>query len=92
MLSEGCLHIQSEDGNSTYAAIWPFEFGVSVQGSSVSILDEKGQVVAQVGDQIRVGGGEVRIMPQEEFERNHLGTFQGSGLYWLVTEVITTTP
>ena len=89
VLSEGCLRIQN-DGTS-HAAIWPFEFDVNVRGDSVDILDED-EVVTRVGDQIEVGGGEVRIMSQEEFDRTYLGALQCSGPYWLVTEVIETTP
>lgn len=93
VLSERCLYLQNEDGNPTDAAIWPFEFSLTVEGDSIQILNIDKEVVARVGDQVLIGGGEVPSMSQEEFDRNYLGTFQCSGPYWLVGEVIeATTP
>ncbi len=91
-LREGCLYIQDDDTTSSHAAVWPLEFSLTVEGDSSQILNRDKEVVAQVGDQVLVGGGEVRIMSQEEFDRNYLGTLQCSGPYWLVTEVVETTP
>jgi hypothetical protein len=83
-LTEGCLRIQSSYGEESYAAIWPFEFSFSKNGGNVHILNGEGQVVAQVGDQIRVSGGEIPGLSEEEFEENFIGTFECSGRYWIV--------
>lgn len=82
-LSKGCLSIQSADGGTSYTAIWPLEFDFNTGSGSVNILNGDDQVVARVGDQIRVSGGEARLSP-EEFEENVIGTAQCSELYWRV--------
>ena len=84
ILDEGCLSIQSVDGGARYAAIWPFEFDFSAESGNVEILNGDDQIVARVGNQLRVSGGELPNMSQEEFEQNYLGAFQCSGPYWLV--------
>lgn len=92
VLSERCLHLQNEDGKLTHTAIWPFEFSLTEAGGSVQILSGDKEVVAQVGDQVLVGGGEIPPRSQEEFEQSFLGPFQCSGPYWLVTEVVEAMP
>lgn len=85
VLSERCLYLQSEDGNLTHAAIWPFEFSLTGEGGSVQILNEDKAVVAQVGNQIRVSGGEVPQLPLEDFEENFIGTAtQCTAPYWRI--------
>ena len=92
VLSERCLYIQGEDVDSSHAAIWPLEFSLTVQNDSIQILNEDKEVVARVGDQVLVGGGEIPPLSQEEFEQRFLRPFQCAGSYWLVTEVVETTP
>ncbi len=84
VLSKACLRIQSSDGGAGYTALWPFEFSLAVQSGNVQILNGNKNVVAQVGDQIRVSGGEANISP-EEFEENVIGTAtQCTAPYWRV--------
>lgn len=83
-LTGGCLRIEENYGEESYAAIWPFEFSFEVQNGDVEILNGEGQVVAQVGDQIRVSGGEIPSLSKETFDENFIGAFQCSGRYWIV--------
>ena len=84
-LSKACLYIQSESLNASYAAIWPFNFGVAVQNGDVQILNAGGEVVARVGDQIRLSGGEVRQFSPEEFDASFSGDpTPCTAPYWLV--------
>lgn len=83
-LTKGCLRIESGYGEQSHVAIWPFEFGFRESGGSVHILNGEGQVVAQIGDRIRGGGGEIPRLSEEELEENFIGTFQCSGRYWVV--------
>jgi len=57
VLTNGCLRIEANYGEESYAAIWPFEFSFESRSGDVDILDGKGQVVAQVGDYVQVSGG-----------------------------------
>jgi len=56
-LEEGCLRVQSLDGRSL-VPIWPPEFTLRVEGDRVLVIDGEGQVVAQAGEEVYMGGGD----------------------------------
>jgi hypothetical protein len=39
--------------------VWPFGFAARQDGDRLALLNESGEVVAHVGDQVRMGGGQV---------------------------------
>lgn len=54
-----CLYLQAESDGRKLLLIWPpgiFSWWAS--GETIQILDQAGQVVAQVGDRVMIGGGE----------------------------------
>lgn len=93
VLTEGCLRIQiGENKEDAYTTIWPFEFALNVQSGSVSILNGEGHVVASVGDEVLVSGGELPFLSRQEFLDNFSGPYLCPNPYWLVgyeTEVLT---
>ena len=69
-------------------AIWPYGYSVNVEDGEIQVLDESSQVVAHVGDSIKVGGGETT---KEVVEENYIGESlpdDCEGPYWLVSEVV----
>ena len=57
---EGCLRIGRRGGAAGDVVVWPHDHSVEVDASGeVRIREGKGRVVAKVGDDVRVGGGEV---------------------------------
>jgi hypothetical protein len=56
-LEEGCLRVQSLDGRSL-TPIWPPEFTLRVEGDRVLVIDGEGQVAAQAGEEVYMGGGD----------------------------------
>lgn len=81
-LKEACLYINHDGSN--YAAVWPYSYSSSKDGEGVTILNAERQVVAQVGDTIRVGGGAVPHPTDEVFAQNYIADAQCSGNYWIV--------
>jgi hypothetical protein len=70
-----------------YLIIWPYGYSVNVEDGEIQILDESGQVVARVGDFIKVGGGETAKVAVEE---NYIGESLPDDCeypYWLVFKV-----
>lgn len=91
VLTNGCLRVQ--DVRTSYAVIWPFAFDFSVHDGNINILNGDDQVVAEVGDQIRVSGGELPSMSPKRIEQLATGGSQCSGPYWLAGyEVTVLTP
>ncbi len=80
---EGCLRVR---GDGSLVPVWPPGFGVEVSGEEVRILNERGRVVARVGDEVEIGGGEAppaeRINVADERTRRELRE-RCPGQYWL---------
>ncbi len=88
VLSEKCLVIQGEEARSAHTAIWPSGFSLAVQGESVRVLNGDREIVARVGDTIRVGGGEIPQLSPEAFEANFSGSPTGCAApYWVVGSI-----
>ncbi len=88
VVSEKCLYIKAED-SSAYAAIWPTNYSLAMQGNSIQILDSDKDVVAKVGEQIRVGGGRIPQPSPEDFEARFEGSAtQCTAPYWVVSGII----
>jgi hypothetical protein len=85
---DDCLRAIDSDGNSVLP-IWPHDFSLYVKGNAVQILDGDGYLVAQVGDQLGIGGGEIPIW----FARTRVDSTTQlildacPGPYWLVGQV-----
>jgi hypothetical protein len=91
VLENGCLRVIDEN-NTSWLLIWPYGFSLRVDGEELQIINDKGQVVAHVGDYIYFGGGEVAL-PEEEarehIEKNITGQKlpdSCNGPYWIVGE------
>ena len=85
---DDCLRATDSDGNSILP-IWPHDFSLYIQGDAVQILDGSGNLVAQVGDQLGIGGGEIPLW----FARTKIDSTTQlildacPGPYWLVGQV-----
>lgn len=53
----GCLRLRYE-GDGSLVPVWAPGFGVDDSAGEVRVLDAKGRVVARVGDEVNLGGGE----------------------------------
>ena len=90
VLDNGCLRVDK------YLIIWPHGFSLRTEGEEIQVIDSNGQVVARVGDEIYVGGGEVAI-PEEEAKELVEESIIGqplpdncTGPYWIVGETVKT--
>jgi len=81
ILVDGCLRLNGNDGNS-HLLIWPYDYSVGIESNVIQIIDGTGQAVAQVGDKLKVGGGESSF----EFAQSLVSTFPENcpGPYWIV--------
>jgi hypothetical protein len=53
----GCLRLESSYDGRSYLVIWPPNYQLDVKNDEIQILDESGQVLAVVGQEIHMGGG-----------------------------------
>jgi hypothetical protein len=89
VLRDGCLRIRDGDGDDGYLIIWQVDYYVNNSAGTIEILDKSGQVVARVGEVIRMGGGEVPMTDglQQQLREPLPGECQGP--YWLMGELVT---
>jgi hypothetical protein len=82
VVAEGCIRINSIVGES-YLPIWPYGFSLQIKDNVIQILDGTGLVVAQVGDNLLVGGG---VLPGEHRTEYSGQPIPGNcpGPYWIV--------
>jgi len=87
-LVEGCLYVHESQTGVSYLLVWPPDSRLNVQDGAIQILDGAGQVVARVGDEIHVSGGEVASFEHlNEYLRQTLPD-DCPGPYWIVGEEI----
>jgi hypothetical protein len=67
--------------------IWPYGYSLRIEGKEIQVIDSDGQVVARVGDRIKVGGGEVPAEIVEKYIGQPLPD-DCKGPYWIVSEVV----
>jgi hypothetical protein len=63
VLVDDCLRIGGADG---HVPIWPWDVALETDDSDVRVVGADGRVIAQVGDWLRISGGEAPAMPVVE--------------------------
>ena len=86
MLEDGYLRVSSSYSDTTELIIWPYGYSLNVEGDDIRIIDGDGQVVARVGDNIYVVGGEVPLIVVWKDIRGLLPS-DCTGPYWLASDV-----
>lgn len=66
--------------------VWPYGYSVKEEKNTTKIFDNKGQLIALVGDTVKLGGGQVEAnqMNSEYYNVDCKGPF------WIVGEVLST--
>ena len=92
--ADGCLRLNASEGDASYLPIWPPGFMLVIENDSIDLLNPRGELVARVGDKMRVDGGEVLSREsQDEPLQRKLTQTHCPGPYWVVgdAEVATRT-
>ena len=69
LTGNGCLRLKTLEGEPSALLIWPPDYSLNAEGNRVRVLNANGQVVAEVGNYVKVGGGRlsslnVEIIPE----------------------------
>ena len=57
--NKGCIRMKLSEKDPGWVVLWPANFELDVGDDEIRILDGKGRVRAQVGEEVPMGGGEV---------------------------------
>jgi len=87
VLDNGYLRLKGFFGEGE-SLVWPYGFSLRTEGKEIQVIDSDGQLVARVGERIKVGGGEVPAEIVEKYIGQPLPD-NCTGPYWIVSEVIT---
>lgn len=68
--------------------IWPYGYTLNINEDEIHVVDNHGQVVASLGDSIKVGGGHTTLEVVEKYIGEPLPD-NFTGPYWLVSGVTT---
>lgn len=88
ILEDGYLRLSPSYSDSNFLIIWPKGYSLDKNGDEIRILNEEGQVVARVGDNISAAGGEVKYLNVFWLKGGFL-PFNCKGPYWVTSEVKT---
>lgn len=62
-VDDGCIRMGDPAGNPRRGhadvVVWPYGYSLSGQHGEVFVLNAQGEVVARVGDEVRLGGGQI---------------------------------
>ena len=57
VVKNSCIYMGTRHHSDV--VVWPYGYSLSRKDGEIRILNEKGKVVAQVGEEVRIGGGEI---------------------------------
>jgi hypothetical protein len=86
IIDDDYLRLSPSYSDDTYLIIWPRGYSLDTEGDEIRILDEDGNVVAMVGDNISAAGGEVDIGIVKKYIGESLPG-DCNGPFWLASEV-----
>lgn len=85
--ANGCLRVNASESGNSYLLIWPPDFSRTTENGMIQVRDGSGQVVVQVGDKVRISGGEVPTEAAQEFSDQPL-PHDCPEPYWIVGDEI----
>jgi len=81
-----CLHLQTDWGPGEVMLLWPADWSARVDGETIVVLDGTGQVVARMGDEVRLRGRAIPHDADVAVYRQLIAELPGDcvGASWLV--------
>jgi hypothetical protein len=67
--------------------IWPYGYSIEVEKGKINILDDNDDIVASVGDYVKIGGGESPVSHVENLIGESLPE-DWKGTCWLVSKIV----
>jgi hypothetical protein len=63
--------------------IWPYGYSLKIEGKEIQVINDKGQIVAKVGDTVTLGGGFVPLVSDVEERIGHALPKNATGPYFI---------
>lgn len=93
VLRDGCLRLISshEETDTGYLIIWPGDYTVKEETGALVIYDSQNQLLAQVGDEVAIGGGEssqIEPLTDTVFGLKEPTPQECPGPYWIMGDFV----
>ena len=88
IVKDGCLRVSASERDRGHLIIWQPDYFLNSNEGVIEILDRNGQVVARVGEEIRMGGGEVPLTANLKRQLREPLPEQCEGPYWLMGQLV----
>ncbi|NOR83870.1 MAG: hypothetical protein GQ526_10310 [Ardenticatenales bacterium] len=88
VVKDGCLRVGLGDGGESHLVIWQPDFFLNDNDGVIEIWDRNGEAVARVGEEVRMGGGEVRMTKELEQQLRAPMPQECEGPYLLMGELV----
>jgi hypothetical protein len=84
-----CLHLQTDWASGDITLLWPADWSARVEDETIAVLDGAGQVVARMGDEMRLRGRAIPHSADAAVYRQLIDELPGDcvGASWLVDGV-----
>jgi len=86
ILANGCLRLNTN--HASYLLVWPPDFAPGAENDVIHVLNRDGQVVASVGDEVYIGGGETRSIGFLDEQLQQQLPTDCPGPYWIVGDEV----
>ena len=88
IVKDGCLRVSASDRDRGHLIIWQPDYFLNSNEGVIEILDRRGEAVARVGEEIRMGGGEVPLTANLKRQLREPLPEQCEGPYWLMGQLV----
>ncbi|MEA3345575.1 MAG: hypothetical protein U9Q78_04935 [Chloroflexota bacterium] len=88
IVKDGCLRVSVSERDRGHLIIWQPDYFLNSNEGVVEILDRNGEAVARVGEEIRIGGGEVALTANLKRQLREPLPEQCEGPYWLMGQLV----
>ncbi len=85
ILDDNYLRLITPAGGTSYLLVWPYGFLLNIMGDKIQVINAEGKAIAQVGDDVWIGGGEVPAEIIEKYTGRSVPEHYKEP-YWLVAE------
>ena len=84
VLDNNCIRLERNNSLANYLLIWPPDFNISNENSTIQIVNGDGNIVAAIGDRVEMSGGEISLLSMLDNSIQEQVPPQCTGPYWLM--------
>ena len=59
---DDCIRVNDNESGTSYLLVWPSDFTLITDNDTIQILNGYDEIVARVGDKVRIDGGEIKSL------------------------------